>query len=59
MARPNDPPPNIQSNTNANAAFTNATTAHILLINIDANSIFSSAGALCTIVTVVTGFMKD
>ena len=54
MARPNDPPPNIQSNTNANAAFSNATAAHILLINIDANSIFSD-----TIFTVVTGFMKD
>ena len=45
MARPNDPPPNIQSNTNANAGLSNAT-AHIFLINIgDANHILSPAGA--------------
>ena len=29
MAAPNDPPPNIQSNTNANAGLSNVTEAHI------------------------------
>ena len=44
MAAPNDPPPNILSNTDANAGLSNAT-AHISLINIgDANHILSPAG---------------